>query len=95
MAKIKVRLSEPIVIEGGTKVSVLELRDKITLGDLLSCERAGGGDLQKDVFLYSLLAGLLPEDLHGLTVDDYEAVKLAVAAAKKPVAPQKPVPPST
>lgn len=95
MAKIRVKLSEPLVIDG-TKHTVLELRDTPTLGDLIAAEKAGLEDLSKDVFLYARLAGLLPEDLHALSVDDYEAVVTAVsdakkarAAAKNPPAPPK------
>lgn len=83
MAKIKVRLSEPIVLEGGTKISVLEVRDRVTLGDLLTVEKAGGGELEQDVHMYALLTGLLPTDLHSLSVEDYEALGEVVREAKK------------
>lgn len=93
MAKLKIKLSEPLVIDG-TKHSVLELRDTPTVGDLLAAEKLGLGDLEKDVFLYARLAGLTAQDLHELSVDDFEAVAAAVGAAKKARAEAKNPPPA-
>jgi hypothetical protein len=93
VAKIKVTLSEPIEIGGLGKVRSLELRDRVTLGDLLAAEKHGGGSLAQDVFMIARLAGLLPEDLEVLPVEDYEALATGLRDAKKDRAGQK-IPPT-
>lgn len=82
MAKITVKLSEPLVI-GGLRTRALELRDRVTIGDLIAAEKAGGGKLEQDLALVARLAGLLPEDLEQLSEEDYLLVLEALGTAKK------------
>lgn len=81
---MKFRLKFPIEVAGTGKVSVLELRTRITVGDLLFANKEGAGDsLAQDVALKSRLTGLLPEDLHGMDTEDYERLGEVIAEAKK------------
>lgn len=80
--RITVRLGTPIKIDG-VNTSALKVRTQITLGDLRAVRKAGGSEFEQEIAMIARLAGLLPEDLDQLAIEDYEALGKAVATAKK------------
>ena len=82
MAKIKIKLTSPITIDKEV-IHELEIRDRLTVGDLLEGEKAGGGQFQQDVATLARCAGLVSEDLYDLSAADYATCWEALKPSKK------------
>jgi len=70
-------LSVPITVQGRTIDTVTLRRPKV--GDLRRMEKAGGGDLDKTLFLIGALAEMSPAEVDDLDARDLERIGQVVA----------------
>jgi len=90
--KIKVELQHPIEVKGKGLLTMVEVRDRVLVADLIEANKASDNGFLQDVTLFARLCGLLPTDIEQMDADDFRAIGAAVAAAKK--ARGAPAPPS-